>query len=1267
MEQPDTADCQISPADESRIWRWNAGVPAPTHRCIHQIFQETARRFPSSTAVCAWDKTLRYDALDQLSSRLAILLVKLGVGSETPVILCFDKSAWAVVAALGVLKAGGAFVPVGAGNADSRATNIIEQTKAHIVLTQASYLVSYTNLVHKTIAVDDQLFQTIEMPDQEPPRDQQMASSVRQAAYIIFTSGSTGEPKGVVVEHEAAATSILSQGQSFGSGPETRQLQFSSYVFDMSISETFVTLLHGGCVCVPSETQRLGDLAGAIAAMKVTAAMLTPTMARCLDPSKVPTLQSLTLGAEMINESDLAQWKHLPRLMTGYGPTECAAVTHTHDITFHAGSQTASRTIGTAKGCVGWVVDPEDAQRLMPIGQVGELAIEGHTLARGYLDDQAKTNAAFIQDPAWLLRGIPSHPGRHGRVYKTGDLVYYNPDGTCEIVGRKDRQVKIRGQRVELGDIESSLRRVFPQVDGIAAELITCAGSQGPPQLAAFLLEMSMVKRNATCPSVRPLELTGQQRELLNSIRDVLRPTFFLVVHPMPTTPSGKLDRARLRELASSRSAQELLSLSQNRNKQFHLTENEELVAELWSQCLSIDPAVIQGDSNFFSLGGSSISALQLTAKAKKHGLNWNIKFVFANPELAQQAAVVAGVKPEVALLHHQLPNIAPFALLPTRLKPSSLLRTFQSTYGLKKRDIEDVLPCTPAQEHLMSVTAYRTHAFTLQLGMRIHHSIDTDQVKFAVEQVVSALPLLRTRMVRVPMGPALQVVMKDATVQWQHGSAIAEYLSRDATTDMDYGDALARFGVINDLNERWLVLTLHHALWDRWSLPLLLNMLRHAYKQEKVPQAPMFSHYIKEAAAMDNPASRAFWDAYLAHRTWNNFPRLPSGTTVPRASEMMRRDFAQPTISVPGVTLSVILRSAWAVLHSKGSGSNDVLFGTTVFGRGIGMPNVESVVGPTIATVPVRIHVPEQGTGKEYLDMVQKGVLDSAEHEHAWLLKFSEQSARKQSDIELNTVFVVQPRDHQRLDNPFYEDDQALWLLGAFDDHALLVQCEIFADSVAVTANFDPRAVRFCDVEKALDAFEIVCNELASGTHMDHVHDLVCNTKQLAPWQPPKPDSKKSWWRWFLCCLVIYGTSFLYGLDFTIAACMQDSIVATFSSSTSLTWIGSGFPLGSLILILPVGYIFGLFENRILYAGATTVFMVGSLLCGAAPNMDAIIAGRIIAGAGGGGMYLGALNSIGSLTKRRERTVYAAFTGFFYVRILLLRLSWSPLLTGDE
>ena len=312
----------------------------------------------------------------------------------------------------------------------------------------------------------------------------------------------------------------------------------------------------------------------------------------------------------------------------------------------------------------------------------------------------------------------------------------------------------------------------------------------------------------------------------------------------------------------------------------------------------------------------------------------------------------------------------------------------------------------------------------------------------------------------------------------------------------------------MHDLNEEWLILTLHHALWDRWSLPLVLKMLGQAYYGQALPQAPLLKDFIKEATSLDRKASHDFWDLYLEHPIWKTFPRVPSGITVPRASEILRRGFTKPAILIPGITLSAILRATWAILHSKGSGSNDVLFGTTVFRRNCPLPNVEAVVGPTIATVPVRIQVSEDASIKEYPDIVQRGVLHSAEHEHAWLKKFSEQSARKQSDVELNTLFVVQPREHQRLVNPFNEGDQALWLLGAFDDHVLLVQCEIFPDRVVVTANFDPRTIRHSDVREALDSFEPVCKQLASGIDQGKVHDIVRNVK---PWLPSRPDPKQS------------------------------------------------------------------------------------------------------------------------------------------------------------
>lgn len=1050
-----------------------------------------------------------------------------------------------------------------------------------------------------------------------------------------------------MVEHAQASTSVLNQAERFKFSPNTRQLQFSSYIFDMSVSETFATILTGGCLCVPSESQRIEDLAGFMSETKVNAAILTPTMARRLDPSRLPELQSLCMGAEAVSDADLTQWRHVPRLLQGYGPTECSAVTHTNTM-----SDRGANRIGTATGCVGWIIDPDDDQRLVPLGEIGELAIEGHILARGYLEDAQKTSEAFIRDPAWLLKGSSSNPGRHGRVYKTGDLVYYNQDGVFSIIGRKDTQIKIRGQRVELGEVETSLREVFPEADSIVAEMVTPGGHDRPAQLAAFLTGKSFAK-GQKANDLGPLKLTKEQQRLLSSsVRPILRPALFFTVHSMPTTASGKLDRKRLRELASMTSTEAMFPTTEQPEKRDGMPPpdrkrglgGEELIRQLWSQCLHIDEDLIKQDSDFFSLGGTSITVIELIAEARKHGIVWKMAEIFQQPTFGQLAA---STYPEAAPLSG--PEVLePFALLPPSLRLPSVLKTLQNNFGLKPHDVEDIYPATPAQEHLASVTAYRTNAFTLQLAMRIPHAINVGKLQRAIEHVVGALPLLRTRLVKLPLGPALQVVMNDS-VRWRYGTALTAYLVSDQKIDIDFGDPLARFGLVHDLNEEWLVLSLHHALWDRWSLPAMLNMFGQVYYGQPLPDAPLLKNFIKEADSAIRKESHDFWDEYLEHQTWNNFPKIPSGIMVPRATETIRRGFAKPTIKVPGITLSVVLRATWAILHSRSSGSDDVLFGTTVFGRNCSLPKVEAVIGPTIATVPVRMQVLRDSGFQEYLNTVQRGVLDSAEHEHAWLKKFSEQSARKQSNIELNTLFVVQPRENQKLINPFKPDDQAIWLLGPFDDHCLLIQCEIFDEQVVITANFDPRIVRDTDVQRTLDLFQPVCESLAAGAQEGIVDDLA---RDLTPWRPAQRDPKQSWGQWLCCCFVIYGTSFLYGLDFTITACMQDSIVASMGSATDLAWIGMGFPLGSLILILPVGYVFGLFENRILYGSSIVVFLVGSVVCGAAPNIDAIIAGRIVAGAGGGGMYLGALNAIGSLTKRRERTIYAAFTGFAYVSI---------------
>ncbi|KAE8823753.1 hypothetical protein PTNB85_09878 [Pyrenophora teres f. teres] len=463
MREP-TLPMQDIPTDQclEAIWRWNSTVPETTERCIQDIFTEQIRARPNAPAICAWDGEMTYGKLDVLSTKLASHLVQLGVKPEDIVPLCFEKSMWTVVAMLAVLKAGGAFVPLDPDHPASRHEEIFRQTGTKVLLTSAQYSAAWTSSSYYAVTVSGASLSQLPVAVDAPSP----LVKPENAAYIIFTSGSTGVPKGVVLEHTAVATSCLGHGRAFGITNLSRVLQFASYTFDACIAEIITTLLCGGCICVPSDSDRRNSLAKAISTMDVNWAFLTPSVARLLDPGLVPSLKILAIGGEQSSSADWNRWPGSVQKIHVYGPTECCIFCTGY--TSKQGFEPS--TIGTSVASVSWVVDPENHERLAPLGSMGELLVEGPILARGYLNDVNKTEAAFINDPAWLLEGYRGHAGRRGRLYKTGDLVRYDVNGNLVYLGRKDSQVKVRGQRVELGEIEHHVRECLPEARQLAVE-----------------------------------------------------------------------------------------------------------------------------------------------------------------------------------------------------------------------------------------------------------------------------------------------------------------------------------------------------------------------------------------------------------------------------------------------------------------------------------------------------------------------------------------------------------------------------------------------------------------------------------------------------------------------------------------------------------------------------------------------------------------------------------------------------------------------------
>ncbi|KAG6038306.1 putative NRPS-like protein biosynthetic cluster [Claviceps citrina] len=495
----------ITPEELDLVWGWNSTMPCPVERCVHDVIEARVRSQPHAPAVCAWDGEVSYRELSRLSTGLAIRLAHPGVREAALVPLCFEKSMWTTVAMLGVLKAGASFVLLDPSLPEYRLQTRVKQTRATMVMSSRMNHALSTKLGARVITVDDSdlLLDLCEGAEEEGEPRVPYSLSPSSPMCVVFTSGSTGTPKGTLITHRNLSSALAYQADKLGLTAESRLFDFSPYGFDMSICNVFVALALGCCLCVPRDSDRHNRLAASMAGMRATSVILTPSVARLLRPEQVPELQSIMFIGEPLHVRDVEPlwWKRV-RIINLYGPCECTPISTINnkmaledDVGDAAAALHDATCIGTGAGVVTRVVDAEDHNTLVPPGCVGELLLEGPLVGSGYLGDPDKTAAVFVQDapPAWLAAGaaarsLQGRRGGGGRLYKTGDLVRYNADGSLVFVGRKDVQLKINGQRVEAGEVEHWVQRCMPSARRVAVEMIyPRGGGDSAPMLVAFV------------------------------------------------------------------------------------------------------------------------------------------------------------------------------------------------------------------------------------------------------------------------------------------------------------------------------------------------------------------------------------------------------------------------------------------------------------------------------------------------------------------------------------------------------------------------------------------------------------------------------------------------------------------------------------------------------------------------------------------------------------------------------------------------------------
>ncbi|KAI9150478.1 Nonribosomal peptide synthase atnA [Paramyrothecium foliicola] len=1096
----------LSSLNRQQLLQWNGRMPEAIEACIHETIKQQAIRRPNAPAIASWDMDFTYEELDLASTKLAHHIKSLGVGLETFVLVCFEKSALTMIAMVAILKAGGACVPLDPAHPDAALKLRADDTRAPIALVSPQLVERFSGLVEQAVAVDASLLESINIPEDSTLPE----VTPRNACFVIYTSGSTGRPKGVVLEHRGIATNAEYSGRLLGYEEDSRVLQFASYTFDNSLAEMFTTLMRGGCVCVPSDHERLNDLAGAINRLQVTFADITPTVATFLQPKEVPTLKTLALGGEAVTVKCVDIWREFVALKCCYGPSECSVnSTYSGEID-KPGKAT---NIGHAIGSVAWVVDPNDHNCLLPIGCAGELLIDGPIVSRGYLNLAEKTAQSFIHPPAWMNDMLST--GEEGRkLYKTGDLVRYDSDGTLMYLGRKDTQVKLNGQRIELGEIEHHIEVNLPEGAASAVELVV---SNGKKYLACFIC----VESDGSVPSsgdesnILPMYESFKERAkslevlLSTKIPAYMIPTIWLPLSKMPLTSSGKLNRRGLRLQGQSVSPTQLVSYKlATKSGRAPSTETEKTLVEMWASVLNIETGSIGVEDNFFKLGGDSISAMRLVTLARTADINLTVASIFQKASLLDMAQSAQPMSKTTSVA------VQPYSLAPSGRDLDALKQELATHARVSPELIQDIYPCTTFQEGLMALSIKEPGAYVAQLVYRLPENVDTDKLRQAWNMVVEAEPIMRTRIAHLKDIGFLQTVLNEP-ITWSSVSSLADLDKSERSLPQHNGGKLINFTIVGEGSDAvYFVWTIHHALYDGWCLPIVLDKVKECY--DKLPASgqisgPSYINFIKYLSGLDAEQTDRFWQSQLANISTQHFPRLPSPDYQASASSMIIHKASLRRQVGSEITVATRIRAAWALTVSAYSASSDVVFWETLTGRDAPVSGIENMLGATLATVPARVLVESSAKVSDFLRTIQSHSAEAMSHQFAGIQRIKR--------LNGDTAIACGAQNLIAINNGSRNESNSFWMeqndemAGTnFYTYPLMLSCHIDDQEVETVVHFDEKVISEWQMKRVMDHFAFMLDAMSSGDFSDkHVGKLgllsPVDSNTLKQWNSTMPS----------------------------------------------------------------------------------------------------------------------------------------------------------------
>ena len=995
----DQADAELARvsllSEEERrkvIEEWNRSQkPYPQDKTIQEQFENTAAAQPEAPAVVYGEHSLSFKELNEQANQMAHFLRKQGVGPESIVALSFERSVEMIVAVMAVLKAGGAYLPIDSDYPQERIQYMIDDSGVSILLTRKKLSGRFPADKVNILSVDDAAEEIAAQPKKNPKN----LNAMHNLAYVIYTSGSTGNPKGVLLEHRGVSNMLANTTRDFDLKPGKKMLQFSSFSFDGATAEIFSSLVSGATLYLVDRDTLLSTdkFADFINTNGITTTTTPPSLLAQLPADKIKSFDTIVSVGDVCSWELAKRWMDKCRFINGYGPTEGTIAATWHQVEKHLpGTRTVP--IGRPIGNVNIYLLDEQLNPV-PVGVPGELYIGGPGVARGYYRRPELTAENFIPDPFSGSEG--------NRLYKTGDKARWLPDGNIEFLGRIDFQVKLRGFRVELGEIEARLT----EIDNIEeAVVIAREDTPGDKRLVAYVDTQDHNEIDSK-----------QVREILRSqLPDYMLPAAIVVLKEFPLSPNGKINRRALPppEQANMLGEDEYLA---PRNQQ------EELIASIWADVLGLDKVGVK--SSFFDLGGHSLLATQVISRLRDaFDVDLELRHLFDKPTVEQVALEIERIRKQESGI--SAPPIEPVP---------------------RNQD----LPLSFAQQRLwfLDQLAPGNPSYNIPSAMRLRGNLNIDALEKAIKEIIRRHESLRTTFKDVA-GKPVQVISEDINFKLEQldishfpeedRQAEALRLAKaEAATPFDLANGpLIRARLIKLADDDYAMLfNMHHIISDGWSVGILVSEVVRLYsafcEDKPSPLSDLEIQYADFAHWQRNwldgevlQKQILFWKEELSGAP----PLLELPTDRPRppvqtsngAQEAVQLD-ASLTAAIrklsqeEGATTFMILLAAFQTLLHRYSGQDQILVGSPIANRT--NSKVEKLIGFFVNTLIMKSDFADNPSFSDLLAQVRERSLNAFAHQDLPFEKLVEelQPERDMSHTPLFQVaFVLQNAPPQQM-----------------------------------------------------------------------------------------------------------------------------------------------------------------------------------------------------------------------------------------------------------